>query len=207
MALFGLPPVDLHGPPHRAGVMGPLCGGTRGVHAAMLGHFGEAWRYNPLSVVLVAGALTVVVREALGRLGGRWLNLRVRRRPMTVLALVLLVALTVRQQAYADLLRVAPHNETHAESPHHASPHGGLPHHGLPHYGLPHRGLPHDPAFRDGDRPAQQVARRLQVGTTPVEYVQLVTQPEAGRAPPPFALRLTQPHTHEPLLLAVACNS
>ncbi|MFF4606988.1 DUF2752 domain-containing protein [Streptomyces sp. NPDC001339] len=114
MALFGLPPIDLHGPPHRAGVMGPLCGGTRGVHAAMLGHFGEAWRYNPLSVVLVAGALTVVVREVVGRLGGRWLNLRVRRRPMTVLALTLLVALTVRQQAYADLLRVDPHAETHA---------------------------------------------------------------------------------------------
>ncbi|UQA91891.1 DUF2752 domain-containing protein [Streptomyces halobius] len=109
MAVFGLPPVDLHGPLHHAGVMGPLCGGTRGVHAALLGHFGQAWRYNPLSVVLVVGAAAVVVREIVGRLGGRWLNLLVtRRRPLVVAGLVLLVALTVRQQAHADLLRIGP---------------------------------------------------------------------------------------------------
>ncbi|MFP3988669.1 DUF2752 domain-containing protein [Streptomyces sp. E11-3] len=62
MAVFGLPPVDLHGPLHYLGVMGPLCGGTRGVHAALLGDFGTAWRYNPLSVVLVVGAVAFVAR-------------------------------------------------------------------------------------------------------------------------------------------------
>ncbi|GAA2650806.1 DUF2752 domain-containing protein [Streptomyces vastus] len=113
MAVLGLPPLDLHGPLHYAGVMGPLCGGTRGVHEAALGHFGEAWRYNPLSVVLVAGALVALVREAVGRLAGRWLNLRViRRRPVVVAGLVLGLALTARQQAQADLLRTGPEADT-----------------------------------------------------------------------------------------------
>jgi hypothetical protein len=30
MAIFGLPPVDLHGPLHYAGIMDPLCGGHVG---------------------------------------------------------------------------------------------------------------------------------------------------------------------------------
>ncbi|UGY91002.1 DUF2752 domain-containing protein [Streptomyces gobiensis] len=109
MAVFGLPPVDLHGPLHYVGVMGPLCGGTRGVHAVMLGHLDEAWRYNPLSPVLVAGAAGAVVREVVGRVSGRWLNLRVtRRRIAIVIGLLLVVALTVNQQAHADRLRTGP---------------------------------------------------------------------------------------------------
>jgi len=31
LAVVGLPPVDLHGPLHRLGIMDPLCGMTRGV--------------------------------------------------------------------------------------------------------------------------------------------------------------------------------
>ena len=38
MAIAGLPPVDLHGPLHRFGIMDPLCGMTRGVRAALRGH-------------------------------------------------------------------------------------------------------------------------------------------------------------------------
>ncbi|MBC9725018.1 DUF2752 domain-containing protein [Streptomyces sp. TRM68367] len=113
LAVFGLPPVDLHGPLHYAGVMGPLCGGTRGLHAAMLGDFDLAWRYNPLSVVLVAGAAAVLLREAAGRISGRWLNLHVARRwPVVMAGLALLVALTARQQAHADLLRTGPETGT-----------------------------------------------------------------------------------------------
>ena len=47
-ALLGLPPVDLHGPLHRYGVMDPLCGGTRAVRLATLGGWADAWGYNPL---------------------------------------------------------------------------------------------------------------------------------------------------------------
>ena len=106
LAVLGLPLVDLHGPPHYAGVMDPLCGATRGVHAAMLGDFGEAWRYNPLSLVLVVGAAGALLREAVGLLRGRWLNLRVTHRwTAVVFGFVLLAALEANQQAHADLLR------------------------------------------------------------------------------------------------------
>ena len=109
LAVLGLPPVDLHGPPHYAGVMDPLCGATRGVHAAMLGDLGEAWRYNPLSLVLVLGAAGALLREAVGRLRGRWLNLRVIHRwTLVVVGLTLLAALEANQQAHADLLRSGP---------------------------------------------------------------------------------------------------
>ncbi|MBX9395761.1 DUF2752 domain-containing protein [Streptomyces sp. TRM72054] len=93
--------------------MGPLRGGTRGVHAAMLGDFTQAWRYNPLSVVLVAGAAAVPLREAAGRISDRWLNLHVTRRwPLVMAGLALLVALTARQQAHVDLLRTGPETGT-----------------------------------------------------------------------------------------------
>ncbi|MFP8958986.1 DUF2752 domain-containing protein [Streptomyces nanhaiensis] len=109
LAVVGLPPVDLHGPWHYLGVMGPLCGGTRGVHAMLLGRLDEAWRYNPLSLVLVPGAVLALVRETVGRVSGRWLNLRVtHRRAALLLALLPLTALTVNQQAHADLLRTGP---------------------------------------------------------------------------------------------------
>ncbi|MFH0243931.1 DUF2752 domain-containing protein [Streptomyces sp. HK10] len=109
MAVFGLPPVDLHSPLHYAGVMGPTCGGTRAVHAAALGRFGEAWRYNPLGLPVLVGAFAAVAREAFGRGTGRWLNVRVtHRRTAVVCALVLLVVLTLNQQAHAGLLRTGP---------------------------------------------------------------------------------------------------
>ncbi|WP_101258756.1 DUF2752 domain-containing protein [Streptomyces barkulensis] len=109
VAVFGLPPVDLHSPLHYAGVMGPTCGGTRAVHAAALGHFGESWRYNPLGLPVLVGAFAAVAREAVGRRSGRWLNVRVtHRRTAVVCALVLLAALAANQQAHAELLRTGP---------------------------------------------------------------------------------------------------
>ena len=44
MALFGLPPADIHGPLHYLGIMDPLCGATRGVRLALLGHLAKAWQ-------------------------------------------------------------------------------------------------------------------------------------------------------------------
>lgn len=115
LAVLGLPPVDLHSPLHNAGVMDPLCGATRGVHAAMLGDFGTAWRYNPLSLVLVAGAAVAVLREAVGRLRGRWPNFQTtHRRTVILTSIVLGVALEANQQAHADLLRSTPGSEPSA---------------------------------------------------------------------------------------------
>jgi len=109
MAIFGLPPVDLHGPLHRLGIMDPLCGGTRAARLTAQGHLAQAWTYNPLGIVAVLGAAGVVLRTAAGAVTGRWVNLHARltRRQNRSLLLVLViatVALEVRQQLRADLL-------------------------------------------------------------------------------------------------------
>jgi hypothetical protein len=108
MAVFGLPPVDLHGPLHYVGIMDPLCGGTRGVRAAMQGRLGLAWRYNPLAIPLVVGAGLVLVRQVCGLVTGYWLNVHlVHRRPVMIGAAVLAVVLEINQQAHASLLHPA----------------------------------------------------------------------------------------------------
>lgn len=109
MAVFGLPPVDLHGPLHHAGIMDPLCVGTRAAAYTARGEFALAWRYNPLSILVVVGAAALVVRTAVGLLARRWLTLKVSwtlRRLWAAWAtvLLLLAGLTVRQQLRADLL-------------------------------------------------------------------------------------------------------
>jgi len=108
MAVFGLPPVDIHGPLHYLGIMDPLCGATRGLRLALLGHLVQAWRYNPLSVMLAAGAVAAVFRQVLGVATRRWLNLTVvRRRAVLATSTLLAVALEINQQAHAALLRTA----------------------------------------------------------------------------------------------------
>lgn len=109
MALFGLPPIDLHGPLHRFGIMDPLCGGTRAARYTAMGHWGEAWRYNPLGIftVLVVGLL--LLRGAVGITTGRWPTLhltwtrRTRRIAITA-AIIIVVLLEIRQQGRAELL-------------------------------------------------------------------------------------------------------
>lgn len=105
-AIFGLPPFGLHAPPHYAGVMAPTCGLTRGVVALARGSLADAVRYNPASILVVAGAFGVLVRAVAGAYAGRWLHIRVR--PSLVGWAVLgiaAVALAVNQQLHAGLLR------------------------------------------------------------------------------------------------------
>ena len=114
IATFGLPPVDLHGPLHLVGAMDPFCGGTRAARYAAQGNLAEAWRYNPLSIVIVYGALAAVARSGVGLVTQRWLTLKIgwtpaRRRWTIAVALVLLVSLEVRQQLRADLLMEGTH--------------------------------------------------------------------------------------------------
>jgi hypothetical protein len=106
LAVVGLPPVDLHGPLHRLGIMDPLCGMTRGVVAMLRGRLGQAVTYNPASPLLVAGAVLVLIRWLVGRLVGRWLDAPLRPTPLTIgLAAAMLLVLGVNQQAHAALLR------------------------------------------------------------------------------------------------------
>lgn len=109
MAVFGLPPIDLHGPQHHLGIMSPTCGGTRAARLAAQGRFEEAWAYNPVGIAAVLGAAAVTARALLGVTTGRWINVGFSwtpRRTRVVLALVvaLAIALEVRQQLRADLL-------------------------------------------------------------------------------------------------------
>ena len=107
LATFGLPPIDLHGPLHYLGVMDPLCGGTRSVYLILHGQLRAAVHYNPAGPVLVIAAAGLLIRAAVGRWTGRWLDVTVPRRiliPVTVLALA---ALQVNQQLHAALLTQA----------------------------------------------------------------------------------------------------
>jgi hypothetical protein len=106
LAIFGLPPVDLHLPPHHLGIMDPACGGTRGVAATMRGDLAKAWWYNPASPLVIAGGFAALARWVVGRLTGRWVIVRLRATPLVVVVLgVLLVALEVNQQLHVDRLR------------------------------------------------------------------------------------------------------
>lgn len=105
LAVFGMPPVNLHGPLHHLGIMGPLCGMTRGVAAAARGDLGTALAYNPVSLLLIPGAVVVLVRTAWGRATGRWIDATILRpRPVLAIAIVAVVALTVNQQLRVELL-------------------------------------------------------------------------------------------------------
>lgn len=109
MAVYGLPPVNLHGPLHRYGIMDPLCGGTRAARYAAAGNWPQAWRYNPLGLFAVLASGAATLRAVLGVARRRWLTVSVtwtprRARTVAVVMVALLAALDVRQQTHAALL-------------------------------------------------------------------------------------------------------
>lgn len=105
MAAFGLPPINLHGPLHHVGIMGPTCGGTRSVYFAMMGDWTTSLRYNPLGVPLVIGAVFLLLRSAVGAVTRRWLTVHLRwTRPMVIGVVVAVLALWVNQQLHVDLI-------------------------------------------------------------------------------------------------------
>ncbi|WP_343905790.1 DUF2752 domain-containing protein [Nocardioides aquiterrae] len=109
MAVFGLPPVDLHGPLHRMGIMDPLCGGTRAARLTAQGNLTEAWRYNPLGILATLAAAAALARLLIGVLGRRWLNVHIAWTPRRIRIALAVVAvatilLEIRQQGRADLL-------------------------------------------------------------------------------------------------------
>ncbi len=105
LAIVGLPPVDIHGPLHYLGIMGPTCGMTRGVMWAARGDLVRAWHFNPASLLVIPTMVGLSVRITYSRITGRWLNLHIRRRPwLWIISTVLILLLTIRQQLNVDLL-------------------------------------------------------------------------------------------------------
>lgn len=105
LAVFGLPPVDLHAPPHYVGVMDPFCGMTRGVRLVARGDLAGALRYNPASPLVPVGGLVLLARHVHGWRTGRWAEISIRWNPALVTVAALVVALLwARQQANVDLL-------------------------------------------------------------------------------------------------------
>jgi len=109
LLVFGLPPIDPHGPLHRVGIMDPLCGGSRSAYFTTHADFAEAWRYNPLGIVSVAAVVLVAGRAVIGFRTGHWLSpsARVPSRARwwgVAIAVVLLGMLEIRQQGRAELL-------------------------------------------------------------------------------------------------------
>ncbi|MER6974540.1 DUF2752 domain-containing protein [Nocardioides sp. NPDC057767] len=109
MAVFGLPPIDLHPPTHWFGIMDPLCGGTRAARYTVLGQWAAAWNYNPLGILAVLAVSALLLRGAVGLVTCRWPTLRVTWSPrarqiMIAVAVILVVLLEVRQQGRAELL-------------------------------------------------------------------------------------------------------
>lgn len=105
LARFGLPPVDLHGPLHYLGIMGPTCGLTRSVMWFTRGQIATAWEYNPVGLLLVPAAFFVLGRAGFGWWTGRWLQITIHRSRWLVAFIVIgALALTIRQQLRVDLL-------------------------------------------------------------------------------------------------------
>jgi hypothetical protein len=106
LALFGLPPVDLHSPLHWLGIMDPLCGMTRAVRLFAGGDLVDAARYNPAVFALALAAGGILTRSAIGHARGRWLEISVHRsRATTWLVAGAIGLLWVNQQLNAARLR------------------------------------------------------------------------------------------------------
>lgn len=109
LAVVGLPPVDIHGPLHYRGIMGPTCGMTRGVMWTARGDLFRAWQFNPGSLLVLPTMVALTARMTYGKITGRWLNLHILRRPwLWVIPAVLMLVLAIRQQLNIDFLLANP---------------------------------------------------------------------------------------------------
>lgn len=109
LAVFGLLPLNIHGPLHFLGIMDPLCGATRAARLALRGNLIASWHYNPIGAPLVVVCLLLVSRAAVGWTYGRWVSVKVMwsRKAKLVLmgvSVLLVTALEVNQQMHAALL-------------------------------------------------------------------------------------------------------
>ena len=105
MGRWGLPPVNLHSPLHRLGMMDPLCGMTRAAAALGRGDLATAWRYNPGVFVLGAAAAGALLRVGVAAATGTWWWVRAQGWLIWLVPVSGLVALQINQQLHAGLLR------------------------------------------------------------------------------------------------------
>ncbi len=105
LAVFGLPPIDIHGPLHYLGIMGPTCGMTRGVMWTARGDLARAWQFNPASLLVLPTMIGLTGRAIYGKITSRWLNLHIRWRPwLWIIPALLILLLSVRQQLNVGFL-------------------------------------------------------------------------------------------------------
>lgn len=105
LAALGGFPVDIPMPTHAFGWVEPTCGLTRGSTAIARGDFALAWRYNPASLLVMALGVGGAVRVGIGRVTGRWLNVRTSLRPLGwVLVVLTVVVLEFHQQSNANFI-------------------------------------------------------------------------------------------------------
>ena len=107
LALFGLPPVDIHEPTHYLGIMGPSCGMTRAVRWLARGDLVRAWQFNPAVFLLAATAAAVTVRAVVGRFAGRWIEMCLRGPLVTAVVVMGLALLWLNQQLHAAFIMSA----------------------------------------------------------------------------------------------------
>ena len=109
VAVVGLPPVDIHGPLHYLGIMGPTCGMTRGVMWTVRGDLARAWQFNPVALLVIPTMVAVTGRAIYARVTGQWLNLHLRWRPwLWIIPAVLIILLSIRQQLSVEFLLANP---------------------------------------------------------------------------------------------------
>lgn len=109
LAILGLPPIDIHGPLHYLGIMGPTCGMTRGVMWTARGDLARAWQFNPASLLIIPTMIGLTGRAIYGRIAHRWLNLHIRWRPwLWIIPAALILLLSIRQQLNVGLLLANP---------------------------------------------------------------------------------------------------
>ena len=98
LAVVGGLPFDLPMPTHAVGWVTPTCGLTRGSTALIRGDLDLAWHYNPASFAVMSFAVLGVVRAAVGRFCGFWVNVRLRPRRSWLVAVAILVLVLWAQQ-------------------------------------------------------------------------------------------------------------
>jgi hypothetical protein len=105
LAVIGGMPFDLPMPTHSFGWVEPSCGLTRGSTAIVRGDVALAWRYNPLSFLVVGIAIAGILRALIGGISGRWLNVGYRPSKAHVFVLLALIAaFWLFQQTKADFI-------------------------------------------------------------------------------------------------------
>ncbi|MGH9106768.1 MAG: DUF2752 domain-containing protein [Acidimicrobiales bacterium] len=103
--MTGVPRLELMWSLQRLGVMGPTCGLTRGVVSIFRGDPAHAWAFNPASFVVVAVAVSALLRACLAVAGKGWAALTLpRSRVARALGVLALLALWANQQAHASFL-------------------------------------------------------------------------------------------------------